>query len=210
MIKVNLLTHQRRSGGHQRKCLSRQSALFIGLALIVLVMMGLWSMALQHEYHALVAEKEIKVKALAKLKEKFQKTEILEKTHTALLTRAGLLEHQLGRKFSPVSLLDAISRSLDPLSLWLLRIGVEEKNVEIEGRGLQSDDVLKFVDSLEQTGIWDNLLAIEMKKESYQNIPVCHFSLRFTLNIATPVGSQQFAQALDAPGKISTGSSPQR
>ncbi|MDX1411022.1 MAG: PilN domain-containing protein [Nitrospirales bacterium] len=148
---------------------------------MVLGIMGLWSMVLHHEYHALLAENEIKVGALAKLKERFQKTEILQKTHTALLTRAGLLEHQSGRKFAPVSLMDSISRSLNPLSLWLLRIGVKEKHVEIEGRGLQSEDVLKFVDSLEQTDIWDNLLAIEMKKESYQSIPVCHFSLRFTI-----------------------------
>ncbi|UCE63318.1 MAG: PilN domain-containing protein [Nitrospirota bacterium] len=139
-------------------------------------------MALHHEYNALFAEKEIKVETLAELKEKFQQTEMLEKTHTALLTRARLLEHQSGRKFSPVSLMDSISWSLNPLSLWLLRVGVDEKNVEIEGRGLQSQDVLKFVDSLEQAAIWDNLLAIEMQKESYQSIPVYRFSLRFTIN----------------------------
>ena len=200
MIKVNLLPHHGRSGRPPRKGFSRQFALSIGLAVMVLGILGLWFMTVHHEYHALLADKKIRVKALAKLKEKFQKTEILQKTHTALLTRAGLLEHQAGRRFAPVRLMDSISRSLNPLSLWLLRIGVEEKNVEIEGRGLQSEDVLKFVDSLEQTDIWDNLLAIEMKKESYQSIPVCHFSLRFTLNLETADGSQKSAQALDAPG----------
>lgn len=149
---------------------------------MVLSILGLWSMTLHHEYNALLTEKEVKVGILAELKEKSQQTEILENTYTALLTRARLLEDQSGRKFAPVSLMDSISRSLNPLSLWLLRVGVDGKNVEIEGRGLQSEDILKFVDTLEQTAIWENLLAIEMQKESYQKIPVYRFSLRFTMN----------------------------
>jgi type IV pilus assembly protein PilN len=139
-------------------------------------------MALHREYQALITEKEVKVGALAELKEKSQQTETLESTYAALLTRARLLEHQSGRKFAPVSLMDSISRSLNPLSLWLLRVGVDGRNVEIEGRGLQSEDIQKFVDTLEQTAPWESLLAIEMQKESYQSIPVYHFNLRFTMN----------------------------
>ena len=210
MIKVNLFTHQRRSGRHLRRSFSGQTALLVGLALLVLSMLGLRSMALHHEYNSLLTDKEIKVGALAELKEKSQKTEILENTYTALLIRSRLLEHHSGRKFAPVSLMDSISRSLNPLNLWLLRVGVDGKNVEIEGRGLQSEDIMKFVDSLEQTAIWDNLLAIEMQKESYHSIPVYRFSLRFTLNLETAVGSQKSAQALDALGKIKTSSSPQK
>jgi len=81
-----------------------------------------------------------------------------------------------------VSLMDSVSRGLNPLSLWLLRFGVDGKHVEIEGRGLQSEDILKFVDTLEQTAPWGNLLAIEMQKESYQSIPVYRFSLKFTMD----------------------------
>ena len=150
------------------------------------------------------------MKALAELKENSQKAAVLKHSYTALLTRARLLEHHSGRKFAPVSLLDSISRSLNPLSLWLLRIGVAGEKVEIEGRGLQSEDILKFVDSLELTPFWGNLLTIEMQKESYQSRPVYRFSLRFTLNLETAVGSQKSAQPLDAPGKIKKGSSPQR
>jgi type IV pilus assembly protein PilN len=210
MIKVNVLSFQRRSKRQQNRGFSGQASLFIGATLTVLAILGLWSMALHDEYKALLTEKEVKVAELAELKEKFEGTEILESTYKALLTRARLLEHQSGRKFVPVSLMDSISRSLTPLSLWLLRVGVDGKNVEIEGRGLQSEDILRFVDTLEQTLLWENLLAIEMQKESYQSIPVYRFTLRFTLNLETAVGSQKSAQALDAPGKIKEASSPQR
>jgi len=149
---------------------------------MILSILGLWSLALHHEYNALLTEKDAKDGALAKLKKKFQRTEMLENTYTALLTRSRLLEQQSGHKFSPVSLMDSVSRSLNPLSLWLLRFGVDGKHVEIEGRGLQSEDILKFVDTLEQTAPWGNLLAIEMQKESYQSIPVYRFSLKFTMD----------------------------
>ena len=92
------------------------------------------------------------------------------------------MKQQSDNKFAPVSLLDMISRSLNPLNLWLHHLGVDGKNVEIEGRGWQSEDILKFVDTLEQSPHWGNLLAIETRKESYHNIPVYHFNLRFTMN----------------------------
>ena len=80
-----------------------------------------------------------------------------------------------------MDLLDSISRSVNPLSLWLLRLELDETNVEIQGRGLRGRDIQSFVDSLERTTIWEKLLVIEMDKESYQGVPVYRFGLRFTI-----------------------------
>ena len=148
---------------------------------MILSILGVWSLALHHEYKALLIEKKNKVGALAKLKEKFQRTELLENTYEALLTRARLLDRQSGWKFNPVILMDSISRSLNPLNLWLLRVAVDGNKVEIEGRGWESEEIQEFVKSLEQAVLWEKLSAIEIIRESYQNISVYRFNLGFTI-----------------------------
>ena len=148
---------------------------------MVLSMVGLWVMALHRQHNALLAEKHVKELALAEMKAKSRPTEILQKTYNTLLDQARFLEQQSEKKFTPVDLLDSISRSVNPLSLWLLRLEVDETNVEIQGRGLRGRDIQSFVDSLERTTFWEKLLAIEMDKESYQGVPVYRFGLRFTI-----------------------------
>ena len=50
------------------------------------------------------------------------------------------------------------------------------------GEEAKPEDILAFVDTLERSPIWRNLLGIETKTESFQGLPVYQFSLRFTLD----------------------------
>lgn len=181
MIKVNLLPDRRRSKRQPIRPLTGQRGLLIGAALITLISLGLGSMVLHQEYKGLLSEKKAKMATLAELKKESQEIEQLEGTYQTLLTRVRLLEHQSGRKFVPVRLMDSISQKLTPLSLWLLSLGFDGKKVQIDGRGLQNEDILTFVDALEQSSLWKNLIGIEMQKESYQRTSLYRFSLRFAL-----------------------------
>lgn len=182
MIKINLLAHQGRSeGGHGKRPfipLSRG----MGLSVIILTISGIWVLALNHEHKALLREKVAKERILEKLKGESKQLEFIVNTYATLMARSRTLEQSSDRKFQSVKLMDTISRSLNPFNLWLLRLGVDGKDVEIEGRGLKSDDIQKFVDSLETAAPWGSLLAIETQKESGEGTPLYHFSLRFTLN----------------------------
>lgn len=181
MIKINLISLQSRLGRKQGRVFSSQTVLLFGLALIVLSILGIWSVSVHRQYNILLNEKNVMRRELAGLKQQSQQTEKLEKTHADLLARIRLLENRPERKFWPVRLMDLISRSLNPLSLWLLHVLMDGRKVEIEGRGLKSEEIQKFVNTLEQSAVWENLEAIEMQKESYEDLPVYHFNLRFTM-----------------------------
>ena len=124
----------------------------------------------------------VKEQKLADLKEKSQHLDLLENKHATLLARSRLVAERSDRKFAPVILMDEISRSVNPLNLWLHRVVVSGQDVEIEGRGLKSHDIRKFVDTLEQTALWKTLLAIETQPEVFQGSQVYHIRLRFTMD----------------------------
>ena len=183
MIRINLLPQPRISGGeNQDRTMRVHAAIGVSVFLVTFGICWMWTLALNQELQALLDEKFVKEQISSELQKKSQQIELVQDKHEALVMRSHLMEQSFDKKFVPVTLMDVISRSLDPLNLWLYRVSVNGKNVEIDGRGLQTEDILKFVDSLEQTAIWQNLLAVETKAESFQGSSVYHFSLSFTID----------------------------
>ena len=182
MIQIDLLSRHRQSDRPRRPGFLSQPAWGAGLALVVLGGMGWWSWHLHHEYDALLKEKIVKEAEWARVKEKSRETEKLETTYSTNRASSHPSHQPTDKSFASVRLLDSLSRSLDPLALWLIRLGVAGKEVEIEGRSWKGEDITNLVDRLEQTPPWGNLLVIKIRKESYQRVPVYHFNLRFALD----------------------------
>ena len=183
MIKINLLPPSRNpEGWKQDRSMQVHSAIGVAVSLVIIGMCWMWTLAFNQELQSLLDKKVVKEQKIAELKKKAQQIQLVQDQHQALLMRSELMEQRFSKKFLPVTFMDVISRSLDPLNLWLHRVSLNGEDVEIDGRGGQNEDIFKFVDSLEQSPIWQNLIAIETKPESFQGQSVYHFTLRFTVD----------------------------
>ena len=183
MIKINLLPQPNKlEAWVQDQRMQVHTAIGVAVFIVIVGMCWMWTLALNQELQVLLDEKVSKEQISTELKKKSQQIELIQDKHKTLVTRSHLMGQSFSKKFVPVTLMDVISRSLDPLNLWLRRVSVNGENVEIDGRGGQTEDILKFVDTLEQSPIWRNLLAVETKAESYQGFPMYHFTLRFTID----------------------------
>jgi type IV pilus assembly protein PilN len=77
--------------------------------------------------------------------------------------------------------LDYVSRSLEPLKLWLVRLSIKGNNVEVEGRAMTNDDVVEFVNSLRQTDYFSSILLRESRAGTEGKVNVYQFRLDLTL-----------------------------
>ena len=127
-------------------------------------------------------ERDTKDQIVISLREKLRKIEELEKTREQLVVQSRFLEQPTEKKFVPVTFMDAVSRSLNPLNLWLLRISLNGQEVEIEGRGWRRQDIQEFSNELEQTLQWNTLLSLETQVEPDQSSRLYHFNLRFMMD----------------------------
>ena len=183
MIKINLLPQPNKTERcEQDRMMPVPAVVGVAVFLVIFGICWIWTISLNQELQALLDEKVAKEHISAELKKKSQLFKLAQDKQQALLTRSHLIDQGVSKKFVPVTLLDVVSRSLDPLPLWLHRVSVNGENVEIAGRGGKPEDVWQFVDALERSPIWRNLLGVETKTESFQGLPVYHFTLRFTLD----------------------------
>ena len=184
MIRINLLEPLRKNEREDERGFSIRSVLRMGLALMLLGFIGawgLWTLWLYQKHESLLKEKGALQEVLGNWKQRSKDTEWVEPTYSTLMERSRFREKQAGQKYLPVVLLDSISRSINPLNIWLLRLGMSGKDVEVVGLGWEAEDVYLFIDSLEENTIWAGLSKIETRKESYQNHLLYHFNFNFTL-----------------------------
>ena len=183
MIKINLLPKPQKSEGRE-PCGTKRGPRALGVAafLVIIGMCWMWTLALNQELQTLLDHKVVKEQKLVELKKKEQQIQLIQDQYKVLLIRSDFIEQNLRKKFLPITFMDVISRNLDPLNLWLHRVSLNGMDVEIDGRGGNSEDIVQFVDSLEQSPIWQSLIAIETKPESIQGQSVYHFTLRFTID----------------------------
>jgi type IV pilus assembly protein PilN len=73
--------------------------------------------------------------------------------------------------------LDHVSQSLEPLKLWLVRVGVNGQNIDLEGRALTNDDVVEFVNNLRRTDYFTNIDLQESRAAVESQISVFQFKL---------------------------------
>jgi Tfp pilus assembly protein PilN len=95
----------------------------------------------------------------------------------SLPRRDGLEQSRMG----PVKVLDHVSQSLEPLKVWLTRLGVASDTVELEGKALTNDDVVEFVNNLRRTDYFTGINLQESKAAVENKINVYQFRLAFRL-----------------------------
>ena len=80
-----------------------------------------------------------------------------------------------------MKVLDHVSQSLEPLKVWLTRLGLSSDTVELEGKAVTNDDVVDFVNNLRRTDYFTGINLQESKAAVENKINVYQFRLAFHL-----------------------------
>jgi type IV pilus assembly protein PilN len=182
MIRINLLS----SGPKGRPAKPQydvRAQVLLGMGLVIVTVASCWwySDSLDTEIAARQAEKEDKTKQVAQLKEQVKQVADFEQRKKQLEDKNRIIDQLEKSRVGPMKVLDHVSQSLDPLKLWLVKIGVNGQNIDLEGRALTNDDVVEFVNNLRRTDYFTDLKLQESRAALESQISVYQFKLGFRL-----------------------------
>ena len=128
-------------------------------------------------------EKQGKEKELALLKDKVKQVQDFEQTKKLLEDKNRVIDELEKSRAGPVRVLDHVSHSLEPLSIWLVRLTVKGTAVELEGKALTNDDVVEFVNNLRKAEYFSNIRLLESKSGTEAKMNLYQFKLNMTLKV---------------------------
>ncbi|MCP9469059.1 MAG: PilN domain-containing protein [Nitrospira sp.] len=182
MIKINLLAPEPKGAKAKPKYDVRAQAL-LGVGTLLITLAGCWwySTTLDQEIEALTEEKQNKDKQVAQLKEQVKQVQDFEQKKKLLEEKNRVIDQLEQTRGGPVKVLDHVSRSIEPLKIWLTKLGVSADAVELEGKALTNDDVVEFANNLRRTEYFTGINLQESKAATDNKINVYQFRLTFRL-----------------------------
>ncbi len=181
MIRINLL-----SGPKARQAKPQydvRAQVLLGVGVIVVTLAGCWwySASLDQEIEAKQEEKQEKERQLAQLKEQAKQVQDFEQKKKLLEDKNRIIDQLEASRMGPVKVLDNVSQSVEPLKVWLTKLGVSSDTVQVEGKALTNDDVVEFVNNLRRTDYFSGINLQESKAAVENKVNVYQFRLAFRL-----------------------------
>ena len=180
MITINLLPHHPRPTHRAGVMDVAQVAIGAGVLCLVIMTCLFWGVALFQERDALLQEKFSKEQELTRVIKNNNKGQQLRAKQAMMISQTPYLPGS-GGKFLPVQVLDEISRSIDPLEVWLIGLSLDGPDVSIEGRALSRGDVTQFIRNLEEASIFGHLIRMETQPQKNNGRVLQQFSFQFAL-----------------------------
>lgn len=181
MIRINLLPGPK---GHKAKPqYDVRAQALLGVGMLCITLAGCWwySASLDDEISARLAEKVDKEKRVVQLKEQVKQVSDFEARKKVLEDKNRIIDELEKSRIGPVKVLDHVSQSLEPLKVWLVRVAVSGKEIDIEGRAATNDDVVEFVNNLRRTDFFSNINLQESKAAVESQLNIYQFKLGFRL-----------------------------
>lgn len=182
MIRINLLSTGQKAKSAKPQYDVRAQAL-LGVGVLVITMAGCWwySVALDSEIEALQEDKQTKETQIVQLKEQVKQVQDFEQKKKLLEDKNRIIDQLEKSKTGPVKVLDHVSQSIEPLKLWITRLGMTTDTIELEGKALTNDDVVEFANNLRRTEYFTGINLLESKAAVENKVNVYQFRLAFRL-----------------------------
>lgn len=178
MITINLLPAQRAKQLKAKRVFRLQMAAGSGTLVVTVLACWLISQSLSEDIARRENDVQVKTSQLAALKAKAKQVAEWEQKQELLKRHARILDDLKKKQKNPVHVLDTVSRSLDPLKLWLTRMSVTNERVQVEGRALTNFEIVQFVRNLHSTDQFENIWLEESRAGQEGQFTVFQFKLR--------------------------------
>lgn len=163
MIRINLLPEPRTKGAKKQWDVRIEAAGAL-LAVVLVVIACFWYVGvLEEEIEAKQHVKQDKEKQIAALQLQVKQVDDFEKRKKLLEDKGRIIDQLEKSRGGPVRTLDHISQSLEPLKLWLTRLDMKDKQVDLEGKGMSQDDIVEFINNLRRTEHFTNIRLVESR-----------------------------------------------
>jgi len=177
MIRINLLPGPKGRQAKPQYDVRAQALLGIGVILIAVAGCWWYSASLDSELEVQQEEKREKEKQVAQLKEQVKQVQDFEQKKKLLEDKNRIIDQLEQSRMGPVKVLDHVSQSLEPLKVWLTKLGLSSNSIELEGKALTNDDVVEFVNNLRRTDYFTAISLQESKATVENKINVYQFRL---------------------------------
>jgi type IV pilus assembly protein PilN len=183
MIKINLLAVPK--ARKAKKQMEIQGELILAGVLVGFVFAACiyYWYVLDSRISRLQGDKSRATAELTALKEKVKEVENYESNKKGLEEKNRIIEQLKKNQGAPVHLLDEISRSMDPLKIWLANIQVQDTRIDIDGKAVTNADIVEFINHLKGAKIFTDIQLIESRQAIELTVPIYSFKLRCTMVI---------------------------
>ncbi|MDP1947692.1 MAG: PilN domain-containing protein [Nitrospirota bacterium] len=181
MIRINLLPEPKGRKSKPQYDVRAQALLGVGLVLITLAGCWWYSASLDEEISVQQTKKSDMEKQVAQLKEQVKQVSDFESRKKVLEDKNRIIDELEKSRVGPVRVLDHVSQSLEPLKVWLVRVAVTGKEIDLEGRAATNDDVVEFVNNLRRTDYFSNINLHESRAAVESQLNIYQFKLGFRL-----------------------------
>ncbi len=181
MIRINLLPRPKGQKAKPQYDVRAQALLGVGALLVTLAGCWWYSAALDSELEARQDEKRTKEKQVAQLKEQVKQVQDFEQKKKLLEDKNRVIDQLEKSRVGPVKVLDYVSQSVEPVKVWLTKLGLNAEVIDLEGRALTNDDVVEFVNNLRRTDHFININLVESRAANESKVNLYQFKLVFNL-----------------------------
>ncbi len=181
MIRINLLPGPKGRQAKPQYDVRAQALLGVGLLTITLAGCWWYSASLDETIETKQTEKVDKEKQVVQLKEQVKQVSDFEQRKKVLEDKNRIIDQLEKSRIGPVKVLDHVSQSLEPLKVWLVRVGLTGQSIDLEGRAMTNDDVVEFVNNLRRTDYFTDINLQESRSAVESQVSLYQFKLAFKL-----------------------------
>lgn len=179
MIRINLLLVKRRKKPKPIPSVYIQSAVVLGLTLIVL---GVIAFYLSGKVSDLEKDKSNKDKRLSALKVQLKEVENFERDKKAFEEKIKIIEQLKNNQKAPLRLLDEVSAQL-PKGVWLTSLTDKGGAVDIIGYAFTNTELVVYIQNLKSSRYLVNVALLESKQEKVGDVSVYKFKLTLRVKV---------------------------
>lgn len=179
MIRINLLPGKRRKKAAQFDSRFIPGIVFGVLAAIVMV---IYFVHLNNRITSIQADKVVKEKKLAEIKEKIKEVEGYEKDNELFRLKNKVIEQLKAQQGLPLRMLDEVS-ALMPDGIWLTSLVNKGNQVNLEGYAFTNPNLVNYIQNLKGSEYMVNVTLLESKRVKFQQTQVYKFKLTFGMKI---------------------------
>jgi len=161
MIAINLLRHPLDNERRMQQRFKRDVVGVMCLVLGMVIVCGLVWNDLERSLVRLQDQKNQKMVELVEVKKTFDQFDLMKRQALDLKSKSQQVEALAALQRQPLQLLDGVSRSLDPLNIWLAKLEMKKEQVTLVGFAQTRRQIMQFAQNLKRQKFFQSVAVLE-------------------------------------------------